>query len=74
MPIIFCPKLDDAREAYVEKLSEILKNNSVRSISIVHMEVPCCFGVESIVQEALNKSGKNIALKDYTVSIKGELI
>jgi len=74
VPVIFCPKLDDSREAYVEKLAEIFKNNTVKSISIVHMEVPCCFGVESIVREALQKSGKNIVLKEYTVSIKGELI
>ena len=74
VPIIFCPKLDDSHDAYVEKLSEIFMNNSVKTVSIVHMEVPCCFGVESIVQEALKKSGKNMVLKDYTVSIKGELI
>lgn len=74
VPIIFCPKLDDSHDAYVEKLAEILKHNTVKSVSIVHMEVPCCFGVESIVQEALQRSGKNIMLKEYTVSIKGELI
>jgi ferredoxin len=74
VPIIFCPKLDNSQEAYVEKLTEIFKNNSVKSISIVHMEVPCCFGIESIVQKALKESGKNIILKEYTVSIKGELI
>ena len=74
IPIIFCPKLDDSREAYVEKLAEIFRNNTVRSITIVHMEVPCCFGVKSIVQEAVQKSGKNIALREYAVSIMGELI
>jgi len=74
VPIIFCPKLDDSHDAYVEKLAAIFKNNTVKTVSIVHMEVPCCFGVENIVQEALKKSGKNIVIKDYTVSIKGELI
>ena len=74
VPIIFCPKLDNSNEDYIEKLGEIFKNNTVKSISIVHMEVPCCFGIEQIVTEALNLSGKKIVLKEYTVSIKGELV
>jgi len=74
IPIIFCPKLDDSHDLYVEKLAEIFKNNTVKTISIVHMEVPCCFGVETVVSEALKRSGKNIVLKEYTVSIKGELV
>lgn len=74
VPIIFCPKLDNSHEDYVEKLAEILKQNTVKSVSIVHMEVPCCFGVEQIVSAALQKSGKNLVLKEYTISIKGELV
>ena len=74
VPIIFCPKLDNSREDYVEKLAEIFKNNTVKSVSIVHMEVPCCFGVEDIVSEAIIASGKNIVLKEYTVSLQGELV
>lgn len=72
--IIFCPKLDDSTDQYVEKLAELFKNNTVKSVTIAHMEVPCCFGVESIVQAALQKAGKNIAIKDYTISLKGEII
>jgi NAD-dependent dihydropyrimidine dehydrogenase PreA subunit len=74
VPVIFCPKLDNSRECYIEKLAEIFKNNTIRSVSIVHMEVPCCFGVEDIVSESVAKSGKNIKLKEYTISIKGELV
>lgn len=74
VPIIFCPKLDNSRDEYVEKLAEIFKNNAVKSVSIVHMEVPCCFGVGDIVSEAMVKSGKNTTLKEYTISIKGELV
>jgi NAD-dependent dihydropyrimidine dehydrogenase PreA subunit len=74
VPIIFCPKLDNSRDGYIDKLSEIFKNNTIKSVSIVHMEVPCCFGVEDIVSEAIVKSEKNIKLKEYTVSIKGELV
>ena len=71
---IFCPKLDDSAEAYIDKLSEIFKNSGLKSVTIVHMEVPCWFGVESIVQEAIAKSGKNIPIKEYTISIKGDII
>jgi len=72
--VMFCPKLDADQEIYVEKLTEILKNRNIQSISIVHMEVPCCGGVGYIVEEALKESKKNIILKDYTISIDGEIL
>ena len=72
--IIFCPKLDKTIDQYVDKLAEIFRNQDIKSISIVHMEVPCCSGIEVIVKRALEKSHKNIIIKDYTVSIKGEII
>lgn len=72
--IVFCPKLDHANEEYVEKLTEIFTINAIRSISIVHMEVPCCSGTIYLVEEALKSSGKNITVKDYTISISGEII
>lgn len=72
--IIFCPKLDDASEVYIDKLAELFKNNKIKSVSIVHMEVPCCFGVEKIVSDAVKKSGRNQVIKEYTISLKGELI
>jgi ferredoxin len=71
--IIFCPKLDKMPEAYIEKLSEIFKNNTIKSITVVHMEVPCCFGLTKLVEEAVQRSGKTIAIRDYTISIKGAL-
>lgn len=72
--IIFCPKLDGVTDQYVEKLAEIIKNNNVKSISVVHMEVPCCFGTESIVEQAIANSGKNIPIKEYTISVQGEIV
>jgi MinD superfamily P-loop ATPase containing an inserted ferredoxin domain len=72
--VIFCPKLDDAAEAYVGKLTALFKDNNLKSVTIVHMEVPCCFGVEHIVREAVERSGKNIILKEYTVSLRGEIV
>jgi len=72
--IVFCPKLDQAQEAYLEKLTAILKNNNVKSISIVRMEVPCCHGTVQVVEDAVKKSGKTIIIKDYTISLQGEII
>ena len=72
--IIFCPKLDKTIEQYVDKLTNIFKNQDIKSISIVQMEVPCCSGIEVIVRRAIEKSHKNIIIKGYTISIKGEII
>lgn len=72
--IILCPKLDKTIDEYVDKLSEIFSKQDIKSISIVHMEVPCCSGIEIIVKRALEKAQKNIIIKDYTISISGEII
>jgi len=72
--IILCPKLDKTIEQYVDKLTEIFVKQDIKSISIVHMEVPCCSGIEVIVQRALKKAQKNIIVKDYTISINGEIV
>ena len=72
--IIMCPKLDQTIDQYVDKLAEIFKNQNIKSIGIVHMEVPCCSGIEIIVRRALEKAQKNITIKDYTISISGDII
>jgi NAD-dependent dihydropyrimidine dehydrogenase PreA subunit len=72
--VIFCPKLDDSYEQYVEKLTEILAGNAVKSIAVVRMEVPCCGGTSAIVDAALQKSGKDIPRKEVIVSLTGEVI
>jgi Pyruvate/2-oxoacid:ferredoxin oxidoreductase delta subunit len=72
--IIFCPKLDRTIDSYIEKLSEIFKNSNIQSISTVHMEVPCCSGVERVVEMALQRAGKDIPVTDTTISIKGDVI
>ncbi len=72
--IIFCPKLDKTIEEYVDKLSEIFQKQDIKSISIVHMEVPCCSAIEIIVKRALEKAQKNTIITDYTISINGEII
>jgi hypothetical protein len=66
-----CPKLDDVT-LYRNKLAEIFRTANIRSITVVNMEVPCCFGLNRLVQEALELSGRKISLKQETISIKGE--
>lgn len=71
--VIGCPKLDDAA-FYREKLTEIFKRSNIRSITVVNMEVPCCFGLYHLVKEALDSSGKNIPLRQEIIGIKGDKI
>lgn len=70
--LIGCPKFDDAR-GYVSKLAEILRLNQVRSLTVAHMEVPCCSGLERIAELALRSSGKMIPTQRLIVSVKGEI-
>ena len=70
--VIGCPKLD-AATIYEEKLAEIFKRNNIKSITVLHMEVPCCFGLVRIVKEALRLSGKKIPFKEVTIGIKGDV-
>ncbi|MFH0859846.1 MAG: 4Fe-4S binding protein [Candidatus Altiarchaeota archaeon] len=68
--LIGCPKLDDA-QFYTEKLTQILKGNNIKSISVVNMEVPCCFGLQRLVEEAIKASGKVIPFRQTIISIDG---
>ncbi len=70
--VIGCPKLDDI-EFYKEKLTEILKSNNIRSITLVHMEVPCCFGLRHAVEEAIKASGKKVKTTHKVISIQGKV-
>ncbi|HMA62470.1 MAG TPA: 4Fe-4S binding protein [bacterium] len=71
--ITLCPKLDNAAEKYIEKLASIIKNNTINSITIAKMEVPCCKGTEIIAREAIERSGKIVSMSTYTVSIDGSI-
>ncbi len=72
--IMFCPKLDLDMDQYVEKLTDIFKHQNIKSLTIVHMEVPCCGGVEHMIKQALAAADKNITIKDYTISVQGALV
>ena len=69
--MIGCPKFDDV-EYYEKKLTDILKSNNIKSITIVNMEVPCCFGLQNIAENAIRNSGKTIPLRQTIITISGE--
>lgn len=70
---IACPKLDDTAP-YVEKLARVFAENSVRSVTVAHMEVPCCTGIVGVVAEAIRRSGReDIDVRDVTVGIDGRV-
>ncbi len=69
---IGCPKLDDTT-AYTDKLTRILESSDVKSVKVIHMEVPCCYGLVRVAREALSKSGKDIPFGAVMIGIKGEI-
>ena len=70
--LIGCPKLDQVD--YSEKLTEIIQNNNIQSVTIVRMEVPCCGGLEMAAGKALQSSGKFIPWQVVTISIDGKIL
>ena len=70
--LIGCPKLDAVD--YSEKLTEILKNNDIRSVTVLRMEVPCCGGLEHAAVTALKNSGKFIPWQVVTISTDGRIL
>ncbi|GAA0725475.1 4Fe-4S dicluster domain-containing protein [Clostridium malenominatum] len=71
--VIGCPKLDDVKH-YEEKLSEMLKLNNIKSVTVVRMEVPCCGGIVSAVKNAMLKSGEIVPYREVTISTDGNII
>jgi len=68
---IACPKLDDTT-AYVDKMAHIFSANNIKSVTVAIMEVPCCRGLDIMVREAVEKSGKQIPFEAIIVGINGE--
>ena len=69
--LIGCPKLDSVD--YSEKLTAILAVNDIKSVTVVRMEVPCCSGIQTAVQKALDASGKNVPLNVTVISTDGKI-
>ena len=70
--LIGCPKLDDG-QAYLEKLTAMLRQNEIKSLTVAHMEVPCCSGLIQIAKQAIANSGKEVPLKTMRIGIQGDV-
>ncbi|MFV0496693.1 MAG: ATP-binding protein [Candidatus Fimivivens sp.] len=70
--LIGCPKLDEGD--YSEKLTQIIRSNDIKSVTVVRMEVPCCGGIENAVKRALQTSGKFIPWQVVTISTDGRIL
>ena len=68
-----CPKLDDAQE-YAEKLTDIIRENRIASVTEVRMEVPCCSGLTRILEKACADAGRGVSLKVFTVGVQGGIV
>jgi len=71
--VLGCPKFDDAR-AYLEKFKQIFAVNDIEKVTLVHMEVPCCFGLKQLVDRAVQVSGKDIQVDEVIISVQGKEI
>ncbi|MCM1245177.1 MAG: 4Fe-4S binding protein [Roseburia sp.] len=69
--LIGCPKLDHID--YSEKLTEIVKNNEIKDITLIRMEVPCCGGLEMAAKKAIQNSGKSLPCRVVTISLDGKI-
>lgn len=70
--VIGCPKLDNAK-AYIEKLAAMLTQSAVQSLTVVHMEVPCCTNLVWIANEAIALAGRQLPLHEITISRSGAI-
>jgi ferredoxin len=70
--LIACPKLDDI-EAHLEKLTQLVAHSGMKSLTVLHMEVPCCSGLVYLAKKAIEASGRKIPLKEITIGVNGEI-
>lgn len=69
--LVACPKLDDF-QAHQKKLNEILEQSGIKSLTVLHMEVPCCSGLVHMAKQSILATGNVVPFRDITISIKGE--
>ena len=72
--IIACPKLDQGKDIYVQKLVKLIDESRVNTITTVIMEVPCCGGLSQMVQMATQMASRKVPVKEVVISIKGEVL
>lgn len=70
--LVACPKLDNF-QAHQTKLTDVLRRSRVKSLTVLHMEVPCCSGLTHMARQAIRLSGRELPLSDITIGIRGEI-
>ncbi len=70
--LVACPKLDDF-QAHLSKLTAILRESQVKSLAVVHMEVPCCSGLAHMAKQAIQASDRDIPFSEVTIGVRGEV-
>ena len=71
--LVACPKLDDY-QAHQKKLDEILEKSGIKSLTVLHMEVPCCSGLVQMARQAILNSGNVVPFRDITINVRGECL
>ncbi len=71
---IACPKLDEGQEIYLEKLTTLIKEAEVRSITVMIMQVPCCSGLMHLARKAVENAGRPVPLHYFIVGLRGEIL
>lgn len=71
---IACPKLDSGQEIYIEKITSLIEDAEINTLTVMIMQVPCCRGLLSVAQQALSKAERKIPVKAVVVSIEGEIL
>lgn len=72
--IMFCPKLDPYMEEYIDKVAAILSMHEIRSITVARMEVPCCGGINVVLERAMAKAGKSVPVREAVIGIRGNVL
>jgi NAD-dependent dihydropyrimidine dehydrogenase PreA subunit len=71
---IACPKLDSNLESYVSKITAMIDQSNINSLTIMRMEVPCCGGLVQIARKAAGNAGRNVELKEMVIGTKGNIL
>ncbi|MBN1411471.1 MAG: 4Fe-4S binding protein [Spirochaetales bacterium] len=71
---VACPKLDQGLDTYIDKISSMIDDAEINTLTVMMMEVPCCFGLLNIAREAVSRAGRKIPVKSLVVGLKGKIL
>lgn len=72
--VIACPKLDDGLDTYVEKITSLIDDSKINTLTVITMQVPCCAGLVEIARQGLAAAKRKIPIKSIVVSLQGEIL